>query len=138
MSKAKRYNQDKPDWTLLDYHALEEVVKVMTFGKEKYGKDNWKGELDDINQHIESAFRHLVAMKEGEKYDEESGELHAAHLIANMMMYIHHLLKQETKEVNKEVNMLLNLLTGVKPKFDAGAFGQFNSNSTYGKLSSED
>lgn len=94
--KALRYNEGKLDWTLVDWESIEPLVKVMTYGWKKYttpesdGRDNWKKPCDDPMQHIQSAFRHLIAISKGENIDPESGELHSGHVIANMMMYNYH------------------------------------------------
>ena len=36
VTKALRYNEGKPDWTLLDYPSLLPLVDVMTYGASKY------------------------------------------------------------------------------------------------------
>ena len=87
---CKRYNEGKLDWTLIDFNTLIPVVKVFTFGEKKYGKFNWKKDLKEKNEPLKSAFRHMIAINNGEHYDSESGELHAAHVICNMMMLIYH------------------------------------------------
>jgi len=94
--KALRYNEGKLDWTLVDWKSLEPLVKVVTYGWKKYttpeasGRDNWKNPCEDPMQHIQSAFRHLMAISGGEMIDPESNELHAGHVCANMMMFIYH------------------------------------------------
>lgn len=93
--KALRYDDGKLDWTLLDFDSLVPAVKVMTYGAKKYDRNNWKLPLDDNQQHIRCAFRHLIAIAQGQEIDEESGERHSGHVICNMMMYNFH-----TKEVN--------------------------------------
>jgi hypothetical protein len=99
--KALRYDQGKLDWTLLDWKALEPLVKVMMYGAKKYtvtkedgtvidGRDNWKNKCDDPMQHIRCAFRHLIAIASGEDVDPESHERHLGHVMANMMMFSYH------------------------------------------------
>ena len=95
-TKALRYNDGKTDWTLIDWESIEPLAKVMMYGAKKYttlerdGRDNWKLKCDDPMQHIQSAFRHLIAIASGEEIDSESGERHSGHVIANMMMYNYH------------------------------------------------
>ena len=102
--KALRFNQGKPDWTLLDYESLLPAVNVMTFGATKYARENWKLPVDDPKQHLQSAMRHLIAMIQGQEIDfdsncedckrgsckSHSGERHSGHIICNMMMYNYH------------------------------------------------
>lgn len=37
---GKKFDNDKPMMNLLPFEALEEVAKVLTYGANKYGKDN--------------------------------------------------------------------------------------------------
>ena len=34
-------DKGKPDWSLLDLKSLEGCVEVLTFGAEKYARENW-------------------------------------------------------------------------------------------------
>ena len=62
--------------------ALAEVVKVGTFGAHKYTKNGWQEVEDGEDRYTEALFRHLLA---SEEIDEESGQLHAAMAIWNML-----------------------------------------------------
>jgi hypothetical protein len=88
--KALRYNEGKPDWTLLDYPSLLPAVRVMEYGLTKYGRENWQLPCDTPRQHIQSAMRHLLALANGEEIDAESGCEHSGHIISNMMMWNYH------------------------------------------------
>lgn len=73
----------KPRWELLPLPDLEDVVKVYTFGAEKYGVGTWR-ELDDpINRYSAALMRHLVSFQRGEEFDEESGLPALAHMAWN-------------------------------------------------------
>lgn len=95
--KALRFNDGKLDWTLLDFESLVPMVEGMTYGATKYARNNWKNTCDDPMQHIQSAFRHLIAIANGEEFDKESGVRHTGHIMDNMMMYNFH-----TKDVSKK------------------------------------
>lgn len=83
-----KFDTGKLDFTLLPWESLEEVVKVLEFGKAKYGRENWK-KLDNFTpRYLAAAFRHLVAMLRGEQVDHESGLLHSAHLACNVLFII--------------------------------------------------
>ena len=84
---ALRYNDGKPDWTLLDYKSLLPLVKVMEQGAKKYSRDNWKLPNNNKMEPLQSAMRHLIALIGGEEFDKESGERHTGHIMANMMFY---------------------------------------------------
>jgi hypothetical protein len=61
------------------------------------GEGNWKLGLDP-KSILDSAQRHLVKMMCDENYDEESGLLHAHHVICNMMFWVHYFNKRDTQE----------------------------------------
>lgn len=43
MEKALRYNQGKPDYTLIDFQSLLPMVDVLTYGMVKYTTENKTG-----------------------------------------------------------------------------------------------
>lgn len=77
-TEGRKFDHGKPDYTLLPFGALQDVVKVLGFGAVKYGRDNWQAV--ERQRYVAAAFRHLVAIAKGEELDEESGMPHAAHL----------------------------------------------------------
>tara|TARA_R100001460_G_scaffold72764_2_gene113569 strand:- start:12357 stop:12749 length:393 start_codon:yes stop_codon:yes gene_type:complete len=80
-----KYDKTKPDYSLLPPTALEDVVKVLTFGAEKYDRWNWK-KLDNLeDRYFAAAQRHLWAVMRGETHDPESGEHHYAHALCCIM-----------------------------------------------------
>lgn len=87
--EALRYNEGKPEWSLVDFKSIEPLVHVLMFGAQKYARENWKNRMD-LNKILDSAQRHLASMIDGETHDKESGELHAGHMLCNMMFWIYH------------------------------------------------
>ena len=85
--KALRYNDGKPDWTLLDYPSMLPMVRVMEQGMKKYARENWKLPSDNKLEPLQSAMRHLIALIGGEEFDQESGERHSGHIMSNMMFW---------------------------------------------------
>jgi hypothetical protein len=106
-----RFNKGKLRYDLLDPDAVEGIVKVLTYGLEKYtvtdesgkiistGANNWKKGMD-WSSVIGSLKRHLAAIEKGEDYDfdkncpkcisgercdSHSGLLHIDHLMCNGM-----------------------------------------------------
>ena len=79
MSVGKKYDQGKLRWDLLPIAATREIVRVLTFGADKYGAENWC-EVDEWRRrYYAAALRHLTSWYEGEKYDQETGIHHLAH-----------------------------------------------------------
>jgi|ETNmetMinimDraft_22_1059887.scaffolds.fasta_scaffold42393_3 hypothetical protein len=87
-SEGIKYDGGKPEYGLLPSYALEEVVKVLTFGANKYDRDNWR-KLDNLkNRYFDASQRHAWAIKRGEIQDPESGYHHIAHSIACLLFYL--------------------------------------------------
>lgn len=88
MKKALRYNENKVEWSLVDWKSLEPMVKVLMYGSKKYAPDNWK-KGQDLRSLSSCLMRHLVAFMDGEDIDPESGEHHLGHVMCNAMFMIH-------------------------------------------------
>lgn len=78
-TEGRKYDTGKPDYTLLPWNAVEEVVRVLDFGARKYARDNWKYVQDANTRYLAAAFRHLAAHAQGELVDKETGISHLAH-----------------------------------------------------------
>lgn len=70
----------------LGFHDLSAACRVLEYGANKYAAWNWAKGMD-WSVPTGCALRHAAAMiEEEEGTDEESGELHMAHVVCNMMM----------------------------------------------------
>lgn len=90
---AKRYNQGKPDLSLLPRVACEQEALVWGFGSQKYGRDNWQKlwGKDTVNICLASLLRHAMAMQSGELIDSETNLPHAAAVRCNAAMILQHM-----------------------------------------------
>ena len=80
-----KYDSKKPKMNLLPPKAIVEVAKVLTFGAQKYGAENWK-ELEDLqNRYLAGALRHIFAHMDGEQLDPETGLSHMAHALCCLL-----------------------------------------------------
>lgn len=80
-----RYNEGKPDYSLIPMHLLEDTARVFMYGSKKYAAWNWtKGMKWSVPYAC--ALRHLFAWFRGEECDKESGLPHLAHCLANILM----------------------------------------------------
>lgn len=82
LHKGLRFNEGKLRFDLVHPWAHEQMVRILTKGSIKYAARNWENGMAWSNV-ISSLKRHLNAIEKGEDYDEETGELHAAHLACN-------------------------------------------------------
>jgi hypothetical protein len=86
-SVGMKNDYHKPQMHLIDRTAMQSMAIVLQHGAAKYGKDNWKGGIE-FSRLVSAALRHLFAISDGEDIDHESGELHASHVMCNMMFLI--------------------------------------------------
>lgn len=82
---GKKHDAGKNRPDLIPEVALTQEGAVLAYGLEKYDEDNWKRhELKDgIRRHYAALLRHLLAYRQGEDYDPESGLHHMAHARTN-------------------------------------------------------
>jgi hypothetical protein len=102
MDKALRYNENKLEWSLVDFKSLEPMVRVLMYGKKKYTKDgvsgahNWKKGMSKA-KILDSMLRHVTALVNGEEIDSESGESHIGAIGCNMMFYSYYTQTEQGK-----------------------------------------
>lgn len=82
-----KHDQEKPDMDLLSPIALEKIAQVMTFGKKKYGANNWRGGIA-FSRLLAAVMRHINAYRKGESIDPETGLSHLAHASCGLMMLL--------------------------------------------------
>lgn len=87
-SPGVKYDAGKPDYSLLSFYALDEVVKALTYGAQKYSRDNWRKVPDFKRRYMAAAFRHLAAYARGERLDPESGLHHLSHAVVSLMYIV--------------------------------------------------
>ena len=102
MTVGIKYDQEKPDYSLLPYGALDDVVKVLTYGAKKYDRDNWKY-VDDY-RYKAAAMRHFSAYMQGEHLDPESNIHHLAHMACSVLF----LLQKELDSVDNSSKVCYN------------------------------
>ena len=89
-SKGRKFDGDKLEFGLLPPLALEEVVRVLTFGAKKYERGNWQKVPESKRRYFDAMERHIWAWKKGEKLDTESGIHHLAHAMCCLMFLYEH------------------------------------------------
>lgn len=98
-NQALRYNKGKVPLSCIfqSREAIEGLARVLEMGGKKYGKVNWKkgSSTDSI---VDSLMRHLTKLMDGEMYDDESGLLHADHLLTNAYFLSHFQHKEQQKQ----------------------------------------
>lgn len=82
--KGVKYDEEKLMWSLLDFNSIEDLVKVLQYGAKKYSLDNWKY-VEPKSRYFDACLRHIIAWKQGEQNDSESGLSHLSHAMACLM-----------------------------------------------------
>ena len=88
MPVGQKFDQGKPQWSLLPWSALGEVVAVLGFGARKYGAHNWQHVLEAKTRYADAALRHLTAWLSGEQLDPESKLPHLAHAVCCLLFIL--------------------------------------------------
>ena len=83
-----KYDEDKMRPSLLPMEALQEVIKVLTYGSKKYADDNWKIVPDAHKRYKDASMRHLMAYFAHQQNDEETGMSHLAHCICCLLFML--------------------------------------------------
>jgi len=92
---ADRFNAGKTQWSMVDFKSMEDMVRVLEFGVNKYSRDNWKKGLK-TTEIVDSMLRHIYAYLDGEDVDPESGINHTGHIMCNAMFLSHmHLFRKD-------------------------------------------
>ena len=84
MSDFVKNDNGKLQWSLMPFEQLEDTVRVLMKGAEKYSRDNWK-KGDDVNRYKDALMRHVTAYIKGEERDPEDNLPHLAHAICNCL-----------------------------------------------------
>lgn len=77
---GRKFDAGKLDYTLVPFEGLDEIVKVLMFGAQKYARDNWRHVDNAKQRYIAAAFRHLTEYNKGNTIDNETGLSHMAHV----------------------------------------------------------
>jgi hypothetical protein len=87
---GRKFDGGKLEYGLVPPLALKSLAEVLTFGAQKYERDNWKNVPDSKRRYFDALQRHTWAWKEGEKFDPESGLHHLAHAMCCLMFLYEH------------------------------------------------
>lgn len=87
---ALRFNGGKPKLSIIPRSALVALACVLEKGAIKYARDNWRKGLP-FTEVLDSCMRHIQSFNTGEDTDEETGESHLAHAMANLVFLIEYM-----------------------------------------------
>jgi hypothetical protein len=107
---GKKYDAGKLRWDLLPMEAMQDAVKVLMYGAKKYGPHNWKNVEQGEDRYFAALMRHIVAYREGETIDSESGLSHLSHAMCNLV-FLDYLSKH--KKPAKDSKSYIDPISGV-------------------------
>lgn len=96
-NRGPKDSEGKTAWRVFPFLEAEHVVRVFKKGADKYGGPFTYRRGIPVDELAEAAIRHATAILNGERIDQESGELHAAHLAANGLMLISQSISEESR-----------------------------------------
>lgn len=85
LSVGTKLDNGKPRISLIPIEALTECGIAFTYGAKKYDDDNFKKGIK-YRRLLDAAFRHMMAIADGEDIDLESGNSHIGHALASLAM----------------------------------------------------
>jgi hypothetical protein len=75
-----------PDWSLMPWNELRDVVEVLMHGAEKHGRFDWqRAVMDDLDRYQNHAMEHWVKYNTEGRTEKESGKSHLAHMVADIL-----------------------------------------------------
>lgn len=75
---GRKFDAGKEPFGLLPWVALTWVARTLDYGARKYAPGNWRKVPQGSDRYFDAALRHLVAWRQGEAMDAESGLPHLA------------------------------------------------------------
>ena len=88
MEQGKKFDQGKLEHHLLSSDALNGLIEILMFGKERYGAFNWAKGLT-YSRVYDALERHIKAWWNGENLDPDSHKSHLYHVLCNAMFLAH-------------------------------------------------
>lgn len=110
----KKFDDGKLRWDLVPEDALEEVVKILHAGANRYGDWNWLDNADEVKytRYINALERHFKDFKRGEDFDNDSGRYQLAHIICNALFMLQYQIMgkgiDDRKKTKLEIERKLN------------------------------
>lgn len=97
--KGRKDDTGKLRFDLVPWLPFEEVVKVLGYGADRYGDNNWKEVKPFTDRYSAALMRHYSKWAQGERLDPESGLPHLAHLICDGLFLLY---KETQQHGNKD------------------------------------
>lgn len=97
--EGMKYDTGKLRWDLVQPLAVNEYIRVLTYGANKYAPNSWQRLKDCKGRYFAALLRHVWDWWRGEDLDKESGIHHLAHAMCNVAF----LLEPELEKLKAEL-----------------------------------
>ncbi len=84
--EGKKFDQGKPDMTMIPSSYVLGTADVFSFGAQKYARGNFRLGMEH-SRPLAAALRHIYAILDGQEIDPESGKPHIYHASCSLAMY---------------------------------------------------
>jgi hypothetical protein len=84
---GRKYDQGKPDYSLLTRAMVEPMIRALMYGEKKYARGNFRNGFTNTRLAAAS-MRHIMAYLDREDLDPESGVSHLGHAMAALGMLL--------------------------------------------------
>ena len=84
-TSGRKYDSNKPRYSLLPENTVLNVVQVLEYGAIKYEVNNWQKVPDARTRYYDAAMRHIDDWWNGSEIDEESSLPHLAHAMCCLL-----------------------------------------------------
>lgn len=98
--EGMKWDNEKLMYDLVPPAALEGLVRILTYGAQKYAPYNWM-KVRPIERYYAALMRHLEAVRKGEWLDPESGHPHMDHVMCNVV-FLRELWAEEKMKENEK------------------------------------
>ncbi len=91
LGEARKLDDGKTDWSILDLKMIEPIIPAMKHGEGKYGFNNWKGGIDNWDRRYYSAMmRHAEASQNDPlSWNNKDECYHLAQVAVNALMRLY-------------------------------------------------
>jgi hypothetical protein len=100
-----KFDGDKVRWDLVPWDAMEEIVKVLTYGANKYADRNWEKGME-YGRLIRATIGHVTDWAMRRDVDSETGLSHLAHAgccILFLLAYVLRNIGKDNRPLKKEI-----------------------------------
>lgn len=116
-SPGAKFDQGKLRWDLVP-PEFEEVVKVLTFGAQKYADRNWENGIS-YGRLFAATMRHLWEFVKGNRTDPETGLHHLAHAACDVLFLLTYERRGMARDFNDLSQVYLSGTSKTKMPFNA-------------------